>query len=461
MRPWVKPFRYWILLPALAIAILFVVLAGGPIRRAFFAEPPKAETSRNAFAPHKDDVPPELGTAFARGTLMFTTEWIPFNKRNVRFDGLGPVFNQTSCIGCHVNGGRGHPPEPGEQMDAMIVALSLPGATTDGKPRPHPTYGSQLNDKAIPGVPAEGRVILSYEEVPGAYGDGTAYGLLRPHSQFADLSFGPLDGVLTSARLAQPVIGLGLLESVPVSDLKALADPQDANGDGISGRINWIVGRDGQRIAGRFGWKANSPALDDQAASAGWNDMGLTSSLRPNPNCPPVQTACQAAAVRRHLDMSDRFFGPLVTYMRMSTVPVQRDVEAPQVIRGSELFSAFGCDQCHVRSLETDADAPLAQLRNREVPAFTDLLLHDMGYGLADFRPDNSASGSEWRTAPLWGIGLTAELSARARYLHDGRARSLAEAILWHGGEAFTAREAFRTSSATDRANLVAFLNSL
>ena len=342
----------------------------------------------------------------------------------------------------------------------MLIRLSAVGA--DGKPVPHPAYGEQLNDRAVLGVPAEGRAVIDVTEVPGTYGDGTPYSLARPHYRFADLAYGPLDGAMISPRVAPAVIGLGLLEAVPTSTLEALADPDDGDGDGISGRINWLTGRDGKPAAGRFGWKANVATLREQGAGAANGDIGLTSSLFPAKNCPAPQTACRDAAHDPNgPDLSDRFLDKLTTYVRTLAVPVERDAADPHVVRGFALFKQFGCAACHVPTLKTEADAPLPELSGQIFHPFTDLLLHDMGADLADGRPDGSATGSEWRTPPLWGLGLLSRVNGHDRLLHDGRARDFAEAILWHGGEAEKAREAFRTAAASDREALIAFLKSL
>ena len=283
--------------------------------------------------------------------------------------------------------------------------------------------------------------------------------LLAPRYDFADLAFGPLDDALISGRIAQPLIGLGLIESVAVADLEATADPEDADGDGISGRVAWLTDGSGQTIAGRFGWKADAPSIEDQAAEAAVDDMGLTNRLRREPNCTDVQTACRAEAERPRTDISDPFFAYLIDYLRMAGVPPRGDADSPQVRRGRALFAEFGCAACHRPSLMAGGTAAQPELRNRPFHPFTDLLLHDMGAGLADDRPEGAASGSEWRTAPLWGIGHS--LNGNTHFLHDGRARDLAEAILWHGGEAERAREAFRKAEAGERAALIAFLQSL
>jgi CxxC motif-containing protein (DUF1111 family) len=339
-------------------------------------------------------------------------------------------------------------------MESMLVRLSGP----DGKPDPR--YGDQLNDHANLGVKPEGRAIIDYAEVPGTYGDGTPYTLLSPHIRFADLAYGPLDDALTSSRVAPAMIGLGLLEAVPQSTLEALADPDDADGDGISGRLNKLTDHFGHPAIGRFGWKANVATIPEQAAGAALGDIGLTTTLNPKQNCPAVQDSCRGAAAQSDPEVSDSFFARLVLYARTLAVPRARPTDDATFQKGIATFRDFGCSSCHVPTMMT-GEAELPELANQTIHPFTDLLLHDMGEGLADHRPDGGATGSEWRTAPLWGIGLIPRVNGHDRLLHDGRARGLDEAILWHGGEAEKAKEAFRTASKVDRDALIAFLQSL
>lgn len=384
---------------------------------------------------------------FALGTRLFAIEWAPFPNAVRIFDGLGPTFNRESCAGCHPAHGRG--------PDGALLRLS---AMENGVALSHPAYGDQLNDRAIDGVPAEGRLVVTYDEIRGTYGDGTPYALQRPRIAFADLAFGPLDSVATSLRVAPATIGLGLLEAVPEASLVALADPEDANGDGLSGRINRL---DPDGTIGRFGWKANVADLRHQTAMAAIADMGLTTSMFPAQNCPPAQAACQAAPGESGPEIGDAFLDRMVTAMRLVAVPAQRNAGEPEVIAGRLAFDRMGCAGCHVPTLATDGSAEIAELRDQVFHPFTDLLLHDMGEGLADDRPDHDATGTEWRTPPLWGLGLVPVVNGHDRLLHDGRARGFAEAILWHGGEAEAARESFRTVPAAERAALVAFLSSL
>ncbi len=394
--------------------------------------------------------------AFFFGNRIFNTKWAEYPASVKAFDGLGPTFNRNSCSGCHVRDGRGRPPENvGDPMDSMLVRLSGP----DGKPDPR--YGDQLEDRANLGVTAEGRAIVTYDDIRGTYGDGTPYTLRDPHVSFADLAYGSLDGDRMSPRVAQMMIGLGLLEAVPASEILALADPDDADGDGISGRPNLLVDIAGKPAIGRFGWKANVATIAEQAAGAANGDIGLTTSLRPNQNCPAVQTTCREALAQSDPELSDSFFDRLVTYARLLAVPKARPVDEATFQSGLKVFTDMGCAACHMPTLTTGPDAALPELASQTIHPFTDLLLHDMGPGLADNRPDGSATGSEWRTAPLWGLGLVPRVNGHDLLLHDGRARGFAEAILWHGGEAEKAKEKFRTASKAERDALIAFLGSL
>jgi CxxC motif-containing protein (DUF1111 family) len=406
------------------------------------------------------NAPEDRARPFFFGNRIFNTTWVEYPASVKDFDGLGPTFNRNSCSGCHVRDGRGRPPEgPDEMMESMLVRLSV--TDTSGRAVPHPAYGDQLNDRAIFGVTAEGQAYVDDDELKGAYGDGTPYTLLKPRIRFANLAYGPLDGAMLSPRVAPQMIGLGLLEAVPESTLAALADPDDADGDGISGRINWLTKADGSPVAGRFGWKANVATLRDQSAGAALGDIGLSTGDRPAQNCPEAQATCRAASADPRVELKDSFLDRLVLYTETLAVPQARDLSRPEVVRGEAFFHQFGCASCHMPTLQTDGSARFPELQSQTFHPFTDLLIHDMGEGLADHRPDGSASGTEWRTPPLWGLGLVPRVNGHDRLLHDGRARGFAEAILWHGGEAEPAREAFRNATADERAALVEFLSAL
>ncbi len=401
---------------------------------------------------------------FTFGQQLFNTFWEPAPGSQPTTDGLGPVFNRAACSDCHSNNGRGRPPAAGGEMESMLVRLSLAGTGTHGEPVGVPGYGDQLQDRAVETIPPEGKAVLSWTEVPGTYADGTAYSLRQPVLRFDELAFGALpDHTLTSARIASPLIGLGLLEAVPEATLNDLADPDDADKDGISGRMNKVWDAELQQTrTGRFGWKANQPSLRQQNAGAAIGDMGLTSPVFAAENCAPGQDKCAqlAAAVGHSPEIVPSFFVPLTRYTQLVAVPRQRNPDDSDVKAGAIVFTGIGCSGCHTLALQTGAHE-LAELTDQTIHPFTDLLLHDMGPGLADGRPDFLADGQEWRTAPLWGIGLTRQVASFEFYLHDGRARNLAEAILWHGGEAAPASQRFRALAKEQRAQLITFLESI
>ncbi|MGD9539239.1 MAG: di-heme oxidoredictase family protein [Alphaproteobacteria bacterium] len=458
--------------PGLAVTVVAAALAcaaaSTPVVAADISPELGGETTRpvathKAFTFPLANLPKDKLRAFFFGNRLFNTNWVQAPGSVKSFDGLGPVYNRVSCSGCHTHDGRGRPPEAaGEPMLSMLVRLSLPGEDRHGGPNPHPAYGDQLNDRAIQGVPAEGRAVIDYEAVPGAYADGEPYVLMKPTYRVEDLGFGPLgEDAMLSPRVAPAMIGVGLLEAVPEAIITAAADPEDADGDGISGRANLVWDETaGGPALGRFGWKANQPSVRQQVAGAAVGDIGLTTPLFPHGNCAATQDACAAAPSGGEPEISASFFDRLVLYSQSLAVPAQRNPGDPAVKRGAALFTQAGCDGCHTPTVRT-GEHELAALAHQTIHPFTDLLLHDMGPELADGRPDFLATGSEWRTAPLWGIGLVETVNGHTRFLHDGRARDLAEAILWHGGEGEAPREAFRAMSKEEREALLAFLNSL
>ncbi len=328
---------------------------------------------------------------------------------------------------------------------------------------PEPTYGDQLQDRAILGVPPEGRVRITLEEVPGKYADGTRYTLLAPTYEIVDLSGGPIaSDVLVSPRIAPSVFGVGLLEAIPEQEILARADPDDADGDGISGRANSVLDVAQQHVElGRFGWKANVPTVEQQNASAFTGDIGITNRLFPEQPCTPAESECLAKPHGGEPELDDLKLSRVTFYTRTLAVPARRDVRNDEVQKGEQLFRTAGCTSCHVSTQHTGDAGEVPALRRQTIHPFTDLLLHDMGPGLADGRPDNLATGSEWRTPPLWGIGLQSTVAGHTRFLHDGRARNLEEAILWHGGEAKAAQREFVEMPRVDRAALIAYLRSL
>ncbi|NVB38159.1 thiol oxidoreductase [Pseudenhygromyxa sp. WMMC2535] len=421
------------------------------------------ETGRRAFMLIARNVDDAHETDFYVGNSFFNKNWVIAPSSTTARDGLGPTYNATSCSACHLHDGRGHPPlEDDEAMLSMLVRLSIPGADEHGGPLPDPIYGDQLQPVAVPGVTAEGRGQVTWTELPGHYADGEAYSLREPSYALTELAFGePDETLMLSPRVAPQMIGLGLLEAIEEDDLLARADPDDADGDGISGRPNYPWDPvTGVNALGRFGWKANQVGLNQQNSAAFAGDIGITSSIHGVENCPAPQAECAAASNGGSPEISDDLLESVLVYSRLLAVPARRDVDDPQVLDGRERFYDFGCADCHVpRYVTGDSDYP--ELANQQIWPYTDLLLHDMGPELADGRPDYDADGQEWRTPPLWGVGLFEVVNGHSLYLHDGRARGLAEAILWHGGEGEAAREAFVAASADDRAALLRFVETL
>jgi CxxC motif-containing protein (DUF1111 family) len=374
------------------------------------------------------------------------------------------MYNSRSCAGCHFKDGRGRPPAfEGEAPTGFLIRLSIPGEDLHHAPLPEPAYGDQLQDQAIMGVPAEGNIRIEYREIEGEFADGTSYSLRRPTYTLTDLAYGDMHPeVMMSPRVANQMIGLGLLEAVPGATLLALADPTDRNGDGISGRPNYVWDSYNNLMAlGRFGWKANQPHLAQQVAGAFNGDMGIATGLFPASNCTAAQPDCKNAPNGGAPEIADDDFLKVVLYASSLAVPARRDWSDETVLQGQAVFEAGGCTACHTPKLETGLHPTIPALSHQTIYPYTDLLLHDMGQGLADGRPDFQATGSEWRTPPLWGIGLIETVNGHTTYLHDGRACNLLEAVLWHGGEAETARNYVLQLSEKERNALIAFLKSL
>lgn len=415
----------------------------------------------SAFALPARNLGSEERRAFATGNNFFNDAWVIAPSTTEARDGLGPTFNATSCSGCHFKDGRSAPPPPGATGPGLLFRLSVPGTGPRGEPRTEPTYGDQLQSQAVPGVPAEGTVEVTFTEVSGRLADGTLYTLQRPTYRLVP-ALGPLaPGTMLSPRVAPAIIGMGLLEAIPEADVTARADPDDLDGDGISGRPNRVWNSATGRVElGRFGWKANQPTVEQQVAGAFVGDIGITSRVSPAQNCPRPQALCSGAPAGGEPELDDLKLDRVTFYSRTLAVPARRDATNPATARGAATFTSAGCSSCHTPSARTGA-SPIPALARQQIQPFSDLLLHDMGPDLADDRPDFEASGTEWRTPPLWGIGLVPTVNGHTRFLHDGRARSLEEAVLWHAGEGEAAKRRYTQLSATDRAALLAFLRSL
>ena len=432
------------------------------------------EVGANAFSIPIAMLDKEQAAQFANGREQFREAWVVAPEPKGVW-GLGPTFNEDRCAHCHENNGRASAPaERQAAMRGMLVRLSLPGQGPHGEPRPHPAYGDQLQNRGIPGrVPAEGQAIFSYAAREVRFADGETVPLRVPKIEFASLQFGDLGGdILVSPRIAPAMVGLGLLEAVPEQEILAIAGEQAKLG--VSGKPNYVWDHENSRtVLGRFGWKAGQPNLRQQTAAAFFGDIGATSHFFPEENCPSVQLQCldlpsaskcggQGGCTGNYRpEVVPSRLSNITLYLQTLAVPARRNVNDPEVKRGEQLFSQTNCSACHVPEIRTSGKTAIPAAADLTIHAYTDLLLHDMGEGLADGRPEFLADGREWRTPPLWGIGLVREVNGHSDLLHEGRARNVTEGILWHGGEAEQSREAFRVLPKADRDALAKFVNSL
>ncbi|MGI9279551.1 MAG: di-heme oxidoredictase family protein [Endozoicomonas sp.] len=439
-------------------------------------ERPGGDTSvtiagRNAFSMPAGNMKVTRRLDFNVGNSFFRNPWVASPSSTTARDGLGPLFNTNSCQNCHIKDGRGHAPNNNDlNKVSLLMRVSLPAtADTDSQVLltqgsvPHPVYGSQIQDFALPGSVPEGRVQVRYEYSKVILKGGEKVELRKPHFSITNPGYGPLpDNLLMSPRVASPMIGLGLLEALTDSSLLTYEDPDDRDDDGISGRANRVWDLEQNRtVMGRFGWKAGQPNLKQQNAAAFNSDMGITSTLFMEENCSESQTSCRDLLTSEQPEISDKILKKVTFYTRNLAVPVRQEAKNKVVLKGKKLFNNIGCAACHIPSYKTPRLKDQPEQSDQLIWPYTDLLLHDMGEELADHRPEFLASGVEWRTPPLWGIGKTHEVSIEATFLHDGRARTLKEAILWHGGEAQAARDRFVAMDKKQRSALLKFIGSL
>lgn len=411
----------------------------------------------NAFAsifPHLNGIAEEmheLGDAHFESTFIAS----PAPK----FQGLGTIFNSNSCFNCHINDGRGKPITSNEPLAGILFRVSIPGTGDHGGPLSAPGFGGQLQDKATFGHQPEANATVTWNETSTYFNDGDSVMLRKPNWHFINPYTTLPSNALFSARVAPPVHGLGLLEEVDESTLLSFADPNDLNGDDISGKPNYTWDEKSQKIMiGRFGWKAEAPTLNQQIAGAYNEDMGITSYILPKESS---YGQIQYDNLQDEPEVPDSIINAVVFYVKTLAVPARRKVTDPVVKRGKELFTAAKCSSCHIPSMKTKTDVAFPEASNQLIQPFTDLLLHDMGAGLADNRPTFDATGTEWRTPPLWGIGLTQIVNGHSFFLHDGRARNLMEAVMWHGGEAKQSSDFVKKLNKADREALITFLKSL
>lgn len=373
--------------------------------------------------------------------------------------GLGPIFNQTSCITCHPRDGKSAQPISGDDLKGLLFRVSIPGTSPHGGPLEAPGFGTQLQNKAVVGKQGEANIQINFSETTHTFSDGTPYTLRKPTYTLINPYIPLPTNLLVSPRIGSQVLGLGLIENIRESDILAKEDIGDADGDGISGKANKVWNPlTLQTELGRFGWKAGNPTVLLQAAGAMNEDIGITSYIFKNESS---LGQIQYDNLNDDPEADSQFVADVAFYVQSLAVPKRRNFTDKNVNNGKQLFFKIGCDKCHTQKYVTSNQSPYDFLNNQTIYPYTDLLLHDMGDELADNRPDFLANGKEWRTPPLWGIGLTELVNGHTNLLHDGRARSILEAIMWHGGEAENQKIKVSKLSKKDREDLVKFVGSL
>ncbi|HEX7666740.1 MAG TPA: di-heme oxidoredictase family protein [Polyangiaceae bacterium] len=403
------------------------------------------DTDAGAFAEQAANLGIDRRSTFEAGLQFFQVAWEKAPGR-AETDGLGPTYVADACPACHVHDGRGH-------LDTVLLRIGLgPDGGVD------PNYGLQLQPFAVAGASGEGTPRRIETTIDHLRADGTTAPLVGVSYAVDDLHFGPFgDDVRLSARIAPQLVGQGLLEAVSDADIVANEDPDDRDGDGISGRAH----RTSSGAIGRFGWKAAQPSIDAQVAAAFAEDVGITSSFHPDANCPGAQTTCASTPNGGEPEINDARLATTVAYVRLLGVPPRRDGAAHDVLVGKALFAKVGCASCHRPSFTTTAATSEVALASQKIWPYTDLLLHDLGEGLADHRVEGDAGEREWRTAPLWSIGLLTTVGGERRLLHDGRATTIDEAVMWHDGEAASARQKYEALVPAERALVDRFVDSL
>ena len=430
--------------------------------------------NKNSYSLPARNLDKNLRINFLVGNSLFRRIWEDASiSDNIAKDGLGPFFSSTSCDGCHISDGRGHLPilEIDEDLVSAVIQISSPKIERDSfqKNKEDPIYGGQLSEFSVKDILEEAKVSIEYEFKQVVYDDGNVVQLKKPKVIINTLSYGDLDpDTKFSIRIAQVMIGLGLIENISETDILKLEDIEDLNNDGISGKANYSWDLANNKISlGRFGWKASQPSVLQQTADAFYHDMGLSNRLYPKAsNCSNLQKECLKSIngnseIYDNFEVSNDQLDLVTFYSTQLGVPASRNQKKMDVISGKEIFYKVGCNSCHVERHITRSDGPHQNLNNQVIFPYSDFLLHDMGEGLADLVPEFNAYGYEWRTPPLWGIGLTEKVSGRESYLHDGRAESLEEAILWHGGESAEVINNFKSLNINQRNQLLKFISSL
>jgi len=421
--------------------------------------------SENAFGVQARGLSHDESNLFVSGNSLFRNNWVQAPASVESLDGLGPVYNAISCGSCHFKDGRAAPPEEfSVQRSGLLFRLSIDGVDRHGGPVPHPVYGGQFQDRSLPGVRPEVNIEIKHQIIEGSYPDGIGYQLQKPEYIVKEQFYNQIiEPYYISPRIAPQLAGMGLLESIPREDILELADPEDMNSDGISGKPNMVYDVvENNLVLGRFGWKANQPGIRQQNAGAFNGDLGLTSNLFPDDDFTDSQAAEYEPIINGgQPEISDMQLDRITLYIQALSVPARRNTDTKNYANGKVLFERINCSACHHNRFVTCTGNTLKVLDGQEIFPYTDLLLHNMGPDLADHRSDYQANGLEWKTPPLWGIGLIPTVNGHTRLLHDGRARNIEEAILWHDGEAEESKLQFMQLSKEERDDLIFFVNSL
>lgn len=483
-------------------AEIIEALAGVPLTQLVKFDPTEVKqggdtgitiTSSESYSKPSSNITASRKGNFFIGNAFFKQPWVVAPASTDSRDGLGALFNVAACQSCHIKDGRGHAPmNADDDADSLLIRLAMPATTpqqvealqqSQVEKVAHSIYGGQLQDRGVQGVPAEAKISVTWEDVPVTFVDGHTETLRRPNFQLKNPGYGDFDDeLMVSPRVALPMIGLGLLEYIPVEAIKRQADVDDMNKDGISGKYNWVVDpQTGKQALGKFGWKAGQTKLITQNMSAFNEDMGLTSRIRPIESCTKNQPQCLNAPTgaddqgdgKPPVEVSDEVAKFVEFYTQNLAVPNRRKADDATVLAGKKRFYDIGCQDCHTPryQLPQGNDGHLEQ-HGQVIYPYTDLLLHDMGEDLADrtiagkLPPKDAqveylATSYEWRTPALWGVGLAQTVDQQATFLHDGRARTLMEAVLWHGGEAQPHKEKVLKLDKKGREEFEAFLNSL
>lgn len=440
------------------ILIVTLTLLASPYAGANFPFPgiPKPNPLKDSFSQTIPSLSPEENKQVLSGKNFFRIAWPAAPSMHSDIDGLGPTFNALSCVSCHDGNGRGAGYRNFSEHLLFPTEVSILFRLFSSK-----AYGDQLNPLAISGIPAEGQMEVKIEFLRGKYPDGTSFEIRKPHFHAKNLRFGEFEKeVSVSPRMAPQLVGMAMIDAIDEKEILAKADPQDEDKDGISGKARWLF-EGGKRLLGRFGWKAEQYSLKKQNAAAFLGDLGLTTSHFPKENCPPVQKDCEKAPTGGSPELSDAIVDDVTYFLAALKVPAQRPFPA----KGERLFSQVRCDQCHTPTYANVKNPFFPSESPQTIAPYSDFLLHDMGEALADLAVDSTQPKSEfareWRTPPLWGIGLLPAVNGHQNLLHDGRARNIEEAILWHGGEAERSKQAFMNLSKEDRKLLLQFVESL